>query len=191
MLEECYTFDEIKEKYNWNTPASGINKQITYAKNRGVKIEYAFKRGKTYFKIVDDESLQEEWKTYPRNPTYEVTKSGKVRNKNNNKIIGGLSGNGYIKITDATQKPKQHYSVHRMVMETFNPIENSDMYVVDHINGIRNDNRIENLRWVLQRQNMSFRDENWSEISEKIQKIIENKGYDYLNEILNQELLKI
>lgn len=37
--------------------------------------------------------------------------------------------------------------VHRLVMMAFDPVERPDDYIVDHINGIRTDNRIENLRW--------------------------------------------
>lgn len=38
-------------------------------------------------------------------------------------------------------------TVHRLVMESFYPQENMDKLVVDHINGVRDDNRLENLRW--------------------------------------------
>lgn len=51
-------------------------------------------------------------------------------------------------------------------MLTFHPIENAENYVVDHINGIKNDNRVENLRWVFQSENMIFCDENNTELKE-------------------------
>ena len=38
--------------------------------------------------------------------------------------------------------------MHRAVLETFNPIENEECYVVDHIDGIKTNNSLENLRWL-------------------------------------------
>ena len=152
------------------------------------EIEKAFKQGKTYFRILSTFATQEEWKIYPKNNRYEVTRSGKVRVVDSKKIVGTISTNGYCVVTDQTQEETQYYRVHRMVMETYNPIENSENFVVDHIDGNRQNNDISNLRWVTQRQNSEFRDENWAEISKNLQKLIEKRGYDWVNRLILLEL---
>lgn len=182
MINDYYTFKEIQEKYGWNCKCGEIAKQITYAKRRGVDLEYAFKQGKSYFKILDSLNI-DDWKEYPNNPKYEVSKQGLVRNKDSKKLVGSSNADGYILIVDSAQTPVKSYRIHRMVMETFNPIENSDMYVVDHINGIRNDNRLENLRWLTQRQNMEEKNENFAKLNQNYQKLIEKYGYEGLNAI--------
>lgn len=45
--------------------------------------------------------------------------------------------------------------IHRLVLMTFNPIDNMEEYQCDHINSIRDDNRLENLRWVSRSENNS------------------------------------
>ena len=188
MVKNCYTFQELKDKFGWQTNESGIQKQISFARNRGVEIEKAFKQGKTYFRILSTFDPQEEWKIYPKNNRYEVTRSGKVRVIDSKKIVGSISSNGYCVVTDQTQEETQYYRVHRMVMETYNPIENSENFVVDHIDGNKQNNDISNLRWVTQRQNTQFRDENWAEISQNLQKLIEKRGYDWVNRLILLEL---
>ena len=64
-------------------------------------------------------------------------------------------GNGGYMYIQRGQRKKQ-LGVHRIVAETFipNPENKSE---VDHINRIRNDNRVENLRWVTRLENAQNR----------------------------------
>ena len=149
----------------------------------GVEIEKAFKQGKTYFRLIDDNIQNEVWKLYPKDNYFEVSRNGKVRTTKDKKIVGSISTNGYYTVTNQTVQPIQYYRVNRMVLETFNPIENSEDFIADHINGIKTDNRIENLRWLTQRQNCQERDENFAKLNQNYQKMIDKFGYDGLNAI--------
>lgn len=86
---------------------------------------------------------------------YEVSDYGEVRNLNSERVLKlTTNSKGYAQVHlycggHDTRKVK---SVHRLVAEAFIPNpENKPQ--IDHINTVRTDNRVSNLRWVTQSEN--------------------------------------
>ena len=101
---------------------------------------------------------------------YEVSNTGNVRSVdrqvstnikfNTSRIIKGktlnmnLKHTGYYSVDLCKNGKVKTESVHRLVAIAFIPNPNSSK-VVNHINGIKTDNRVENLEWV------SYKDNHW------------------------------
>lgn len=90
----------------------------------------------------------EEWKKFEN---IEVSNLGhlKTRKFKDCNYTGSTNSDGYNQV----RVGKKLYTVHRLVCHLFLNIEYSDPRQVDHINGLRSDNRLENLRMVTPRQN--------------------------------------
>ena len=63
--------------------------------------------------------------------------------------------NGYIEVGLRKNGNKKQFGVHRLVAQAFIPNPDNLRYV-DHINGDKHDNRVENLRWVTAKQNIRY-----------------------------------
>ena len=88
-------------------------------------------------------------------PLYAISNYGTVINKFTNKQISqNLTKDGYLRVSlrrnDNTSK---HYLVHRLVMITFDPIEDDHKFEVNHIHGVKNDDRFNKLEWVTTLEN--------------------------------------
>lgn len=84
---------------------------------------------------------------------YEVSNTGQVRNSIRKRELKGQEQQGYIHVTLSIEKKPQRFRVHRLVALMFIPNLDSTRNVVNHKNGKRNDNRVENLEWVTQQEN--------------------------------------
>lgn len=87
-----------------------------------------------------------EWKSIG-NTGYQISDFGKVKNKHG-KILRPGFRKGYEYITICGIR----YSIHRLVALAFIP-NPDDKPEIDHINAIRTDNSVENLRWVTRKEN--------------------------------------
>ena len=123
---------------------------------------------------------------------YSVSNLGNVRNDKNKRIIyGDVSGIGYRRV--ALNRPeKKRYFVHRLVAEHF--VEKGsykdfeEELVVRHKNGVRTDNRAENLEWVIRGEREFPVRKRYSEDDEEYE--IKPEVYYQVFNIANGELIK-
>lgn len=86
-------------------------------------------------------------------PNYVIKQDGTIINTKTNRIItAGLSQDGYPRVCLKKEGKQYNRFVHRLLAETYIPNDTSEN-IVDHINGIRTDNRLENLRWTTSKGN--------------------------------------
>ncbi len=113
-------------------------------------------------KITIIESLPgEEWREIPGyDGAYEVSNLGRVathvagRFRSVNRIMNpGLKGNGYLKVSLGGRSAHKNHYIHRLVLQAFCPDSNGKPDV-NHKDGNKLNNRLENLEWVSRSENM-------------------------------------
>lgn len=84
---------------------------------------------------------------------YEVSSTGKVKCLNTNTIKIRPHINKYVYVSLTKKGVSKSYLVHRLVARSF--IKNKKYKPqVNHINGIKNDNRVQNLEWCTASENI-------------------------------------
>lgn len=121
----------------------------------------------------------EEWRELEEFPNVKISNLGRIIKKGKLlKLVKNKNGYNKINITDSNHKGR-NIGVHRLVAMAFipNPEKKPE---IDHINTIRDDNRVENLRWVTPLENMFENNITFERIK--------NKGDRFLLETLKTTL---
>lgn len=84
---------------------------------------------------------------------YQVSNLGRVKRLDKNRIIkGGAYPNGYLFVVLCKNNNPKGHMVHRLVAQAFIPnLDNKPE--IDHINTIKSDNRVSNLKWATRKEN--------------------------------------
>lgn len=102
---------------------------------------------------------------YPLKFDYYVTDDGRIWSERTKKFLSMQKDkNGYLKVelcsTDLPAGKRHRYSVHRLILENFSPVEDMENLQVNHIDGNKENNSLSNLEWTTCEENIHHAIEN-------------------------------
>lgn len=104
---------------------------------------------------LSNESVPTLWRPANGFPDYSVSNSGQIRNKVGVTLAPQpCKRHGYVSVTLFANKKPTRLRLHIVIARTFVPNPESKP-VVNHINGVKHDNRAANLEWVTQKENVA------------------------------------
>lgn len=194
-MEKVYTELELLEYLGRKTQKrQGVDRLTTMCRQAGLIIapvaETLKGRGqRILYKIIEDNYKipGEIWvDTYCSN-NHEVSNLGRIRQKETKKLMGSKNASGYI-VVGLGQNT--NLRVHRVVYFSFHPelLENENLYVIDHINGKRDDNRLDNLRVITNLENIKEGKNNQKNCQTLLARLLIKYGYEKTQEKLEQLL---
>lgn len=144
---------------------------------------------KSYFStkqlIKAETLLGEEWIDCFCSSNYEVSNFGRVRNKKTHYQSFGnnpKNNDGYISISI----DGEYQLLHRVVLQSWNPIKDYQSFTVEHLDGNRSNNRLDNLCWKTMEDNILAMIQHRKELNIELTRLIQKYGYNKTLKILQK-----
>ena len=100
--------------------------------------------------------IDDKWVVCEDYPSYMINTKGEIKSLLTNKTLKpSKHKSGYMHVGLRRDGVSKTVKVHRLLAKAFIPNPENKPHV-DHINGVRDDNRLENLRWCTNQENQSF-----------------------------------
>ena len=152
--------------------------------------------------------MKEIWKDIPGyDGIYLISNLGNVKSLKYNKeriLKSSCNKSGYLGLNLYKNNKPKAKEIHRLLMEVFKSDSYIEGYEVNHINGIKTDNKLENLEWVSHKYNtqhafdiglnIGFKNENNpnSKLNQKIVNIIRRAyKFKYFNQVELSRLFNV
>ena len=88
---------------------------------------------------------------------YAVTEDGQVWSYRRKRFLKPwVCHNGYLQVAFFVGNKRKNYRVHRLVLETYNPVPGMEYLDVNHLNEDKTDNRLFNLAWATRKENNNY-----------------------------------
>ena len=104
---------------------------------------------------MNQTELSEMWKDIPGYGDYQISNQGRVRSLKWGKsriLKGGTNSYGYLHVALSKNRKPRYFRIGRLVAQAFLP-DWDEALQVDHINGVKTQDRVENLRMVTNTEN--------------------------------------
>ena len=130
--------------------------------------------------------VDERWATVEERDMYQVSTEGRIRNQKTGRERKTQVNprDGYVTVRLSKDGVMKTYGVHRLVAKAFIPCDDHDLEV-NHKDGVKTNNRVDNLEWATRSENMKHAYNNglnrWVGYNERPVRIVET-GEVYRNE---------
>ena len=176
VCEKCYK-EEVYKK---------LPKEVKLKQNPNRKKSSYIPKGTYRTSIIAKDLEDEVWKPIKDfEGYYEVSNKGRIKSSKRNIILNqGNITKGYLGVSLAKDGVSYSKRVHKLVADAFIPnIENKPY--INHINGNKKDNRVENLEWCTPKENSEHAKENKlvSKGKKKVYCLEDNKIYDSIKQL--------
>lgn len=113
------------------------------------------------FQLKEINLVKEKWYFHPKINNYVISIDGEVKNLLTNKILKWHeTSQGYYQVNIYYLTKRKTYLIHRLVTETFLFIKNPELYEVNHMDGNKRNNNINNLEWTTRQENLQHARDN-------------------------------